>query len=243
MPGQYQSLADQYADQYGIPRSIFSALISKETTGDPSSPSTAWNPYAFGTSGEIGLTQLMPQTAAQLGVSNAWDPDQNLNGGASYLSQLFAKYKDWTQALSAYNAGDPTSTAGLAYAKSILGAVGPVAAAGAQGTEATATTAPADSGGVLGSIATWLGTLLAKDANAVGTSIDPNSNPGSLGDVAATVAKAAPGSLAAVEGGLSNVAKYAIVGFVAVAALGLGMYALTQYTKRAAVPLARTAVT
>lgn len=91
----YEELADKTADAYAIPRSLFRALIQQES---------GWNPYAVGKAGEIGLTQLMPTTANDLGV-NAWNPDENLKGGAAYLKAQFTKFGDWAKALAAYNGG------------------------------------------------------------------------------------------------------------------------------------------
>jgi soluble lytic murein transglycosylase-like protein len=56
--------------------------------------------------GALGLTQLMPDTMKEMGVSDWKDPEQNLQGGARYLSKMLAKYPGRTDlALAAYNAG------------------------------------------------------------------------------------------------------------------------------------------
>jgi hypothetical protein len=54
--------------------------------------------------GAIGIFQLMPSTAAQLGV-NPYDPNQNIQGGITYLQQMFAQFGDPSSALAAYNCG------------------------------------------------------------------------------------------------------------------------------------------
>jgi membrane-bound lytic murein transglycosylase B len=107
--------AGQIASQYGIPSNIFNSLITTESS---------WNPSATSSAGAMGLTQLMPSTAARLGVTSPYDVLQNLNGGAKYLASLFKRYGNWQSALSAYNSGNPSSAAGLAYANTVLNGAG-----------------------------------------------------------------------------------------------------------------------
>lgn len=112
---QFQGIANQAADQYGVPRDLFNALINQES---------GWNQYgSYSSQGAIGLTQLMPSTANDLGV-DPWDPTQNAQGGAAYLAQQYKTFGNWTDALRAYNVGPSVAqsdpNAGLSYAKSIL---------------------------------------------------------------------------------------------------------------------------
>lgn len=65
-----------------------------------------FNTHAISRKGAQGLMQLMPQTASQLGVPNAFDPQANVEGGTKYLRELLEKYNfDLIKALAAYNAG------------------------------------------------------------------------------------------------------------------------------------------
>lgn len=113
---KYQSVADQYAAQYHIPASVLSAVINKES---------AWNPYALGSAGEIGLGQLKTGTASDLGV-NPWNPSENIKGTAAYLAQQFSRFGNWSDALGAYNqgAGNYANDNAKNYASSILAASG-----------------------------------------------------------------------------------------------------------------------
>ena len=90
-------MARATAEKYGIDPKLFESLIHQESN---------FNPTAQSSAGAQGLTQLMPKTAASLGVTDPFDPMQNLNGGAKYLSQLLKQFDGDTKlALAAYNAG------------------------------------------------------------------------------------------------------------------------------------------
>ncbi|SNR60372.1 lytic transglycosylase domain-containing protein [Paracoccus sediminis] len=83
------------ARRYGIPEDLFLRLVQQES---------GWNPGARSNKGATGLAQLMPGTAAKLGV-NPHDPVQNLQGGARYLRMMYNQFGNWRLALAAYNAG------------------------------------------------------------------------------------------------------------------------------------------
>jgi soluble lytic murein transglycosylase-like protein len=85
------------AKKYGIDPALLAGLVKQES---------GFNPNAGSPAGARGLTQLMPGTAAGLGVTNVLDPAQALDGGAKYLrAQLDAFGGDVARALAAYNAG------------------------------------------------------------------------------------------------------------------------------------------
>ena len=68
------------AEKFNVPAVLIDAVIKKEST---------FNPKAYNkTSGATGLMQLTPGTAKELGVTNAWDPTQNIMGGTKYLKQM-----------------------------------------------------------------------------------------------------------------------------------------------------------
>lgn len=92
----FQKIIRAAADRYGVDADLIHCVIAVESNFDPKavSPKNA-----------RGLMQLMPQTAAQLGVKDVFDPEQNVDGGTRYLSDLLKKYSNLTLALAAYNAG------------------------------------------------------------------------------------------------------------------------------------------
>lgn len=66
---------------------------------------SGYNPRALSRKGAIGLMQLMPETARDMGVDDPWDPEQNVRGGTAYLRRLLDRFGDLDVALAAYNAG------------------------------------------------------------------------------------------------------------------------------------------
>lgn len=93
--GPYLQVARDAARRYNVPEDLFLRLVQQES---------GWNTGALSPKGAIGLAQLMPETAARLGV-DASDPDENLDGGARYLRQQYDTFGTWQLALAAYNAG------------------------------------------------------------------------------------------------------------------------------------------
>jgi soluble lytic murein transglycosylase-like protein len=93
--GEYLETAKAAAARNGIPEDLFLRLVQQES---------GWNARAVSPKGATGLAQLMPGTAARLGV-DINDPEQNLNGGARYLRMMYDKFGSWRLALAAYNAG------------------------------------------------------------------------------------------------------------------------------------------
>ena len=96
--GEWVQMARAAARKHGVPEDLFLRLVNQESR---------FNPKAKSHKGAIGLAQLMPGTAKQLGV-DPHDPKQNLEGGARYLKQQFKTFGSWRLALAAYNAGPGT---------------------------------------------------------------------------------------------------------------------------------------
>ena len=96
-PDDLRALATAVAQRQGLDPALVLAVVSVES---------GFRPEAVSPKGARGLMQLMPATAAALGVSNAFDPAANLDGGTRHLGALMARYGgDLKKALAAYNAG------------------------------------------------------------------------------------------------------------------------------------------
>jgi hypothetical protein len=90
-------LIKKYARRYGVDEDLVWAVIRQES---------GFNPYAVSPKGAMGLMQLMPGTAARMGVSNAFNVEQNLAGGIKYLDRCLNQFnQNVPLALAAYNAG------------------------------------------------------------------------------------------------------------------------------------------
>ena len=96
-PRRYDDLIRQHAGQHGLSPDLVRAVIQAESN---------FNRYAISPKGAMGLMQLMPATARELGVDDPFHPDENIRGGVSYLAGLLARYDQNVElALAAYNAG------------------------------------------------------------------------------------------------------------------------------------------
>jgi hypothetical protein len=90
-------LVNETSGRYRLDPDLVNSVIKAES---------AFNSHAVSPKGAQGLMQLMPGTASQLGVPNAFDPQANVEGGTRYLRELLEKYNfDLSKALAAYNAG------------------------------------------------------------------------------------------------------------------------------------------
>ena len=96
MTSDIVNLLDQAAARYGVAPDLAVAVAQQESGG---------NPRAVSSAGAQGVMQLMPATAAALGVSNPFDPAQNIDAGVRFLSQLLGQFGDTALALAAYNWG------------------------------------------------------------------------------------------------------------------------------------------
>jgi hypothetical protein len=151
------------AAKYGVPSQVAMEVAVQES---------GLNPNAVSPVGAQGVMQLMPATAAQFGVTDPLNPQQNVNAGVQYLSQLYSQYGSWDLALAAYNWGpgnlnnaiaqNPSNPISLApaetqnYVSSVL--------TGAGGNYSTSVT-PA-------SIASGAVNLLPDDSDSLDSSVD-----------------------------------------------------------------------
>jgi len=115
MPSAIYNAIVAQAEASGVPPEIALAVAQQESGMQQYTPS---GNLVTGSAGDTGIFQIIPSTAAALGVDPT-DPTQNIQGGVSLLAQLYQQYGNWTAALSAYNSGSPTRS--LGYATSVLG--------------------------------------------------------------------------------------------------------------------------
>lgn len=93
----YRESIARAGGEHNVDVDLLSSVIRAESGG---------NPRAVSAAGALGLMQLMPDTAAQLGVTDSFRPEQNIDGGTAYLDALLLRYHDnLALALAAYNAG------------------------------------------------------------------------------------------------------------------------------------------
>jgi soluble lytic murein transglycosylase-like protein len=96
---RYEPLVQEYATRQSLRPELVRAVIQVES---------GFNPLATSPKGAMGLMQLMPGTARELGVLDPFRAEENVHGGARYLRHLHDRYGSWTYTLAAYNAG-PTA--------------------------------------------------------------------------------------------------------------------------------------
>jgi len=96
-PSQYDDLIAEHASRQSLNPDFVRAVIQAES---------AFNPFARSPKGAMGLMQLMPATAAEYNVLNAYNPAENIRAGVAYLKSLMTRFNDDVSlALAAYNAG------------------------------------------------------------------------------------------------------------------------------------------
>lgn len=94
---EVDTIVDEAARAHGVDPILARSVLQVESN---------YNQYALSPKGAMGLMQLMPATARQLGVSNAFDARQNIEGGVRFLRYLKTKFDDERLVLAAYNAGE-----------------------------------------------------------------------------------------------------------------------------------------
>lgn len=124
-PDELDPIFEQAANQYGIRKDLLIAVAKAESN---------FNASAVSSAGAIGIMQLMPDTAKNLGVNDPYNAADNIMGGAKYLSRLLTQYNgNISLALAAYNAGSgnvekyggiPPFKETQAYVRKILADIG-----------------------------------------------------------------------------------------------------------------------
>lgn len=93
----YDNLIQAAAARNGVEHGLLKAMMHTES---------GFNPNARSPVGAQGLMQLMPATARRFGVNDPWNPEQNIEGGAKYISWLMRRYNNLEKTVAAYNAGE-----------------------------------------------------------------------------------------------------------------------------------------
>lgn len=97
-PAELNEMVSRIADQQGVEVPLVHSVILAESN---------YNPSAVSPKGAQGIMQLIPSTARRFGVTNAFDAEDNIQGGVRYLRFLLDYYNgDYTKAIAAYNAGE-----------------------------------------------------------------------------------------------------------------------------------------
>jgi soluble lytic murein transglycosylase-like protein len=95
---RYGALVEKAAREHNLDQALLQAVITAESD---------YNPRAVSHKGAVGLMQLMPETARRYGVTDLYDPVENIHAGARYLRDLMQKFNnDLSLTLAAYNAGE-----------------------------------------------------------------------------------------------------------------------------------------
>src|SRR5580704_14238189 len=97
MSPQVRAMVEETAKNLDVSPLLVDSVIQVESN---------YNPYAVSPKGAQGLMQLMPGTARRFGVTNSFDPQQNIEGGVRYLKFLQETFQDDRLAVAAYNAGE-----------------------------------------------------------------------------------------------------------------------------------------
>ncbi len=92
----YDKYIKESSEKYGVEEALIKAVITQESAGKEKAESKV---------GAQGLMQLMPETAKGLGVTNSFDPEQNIDGGTKYIKENIVRLKKVEYAIAAYNAG------------------------------------------------------------------------------------------------------------------------------------------